>query len=120
MPSARDADDANVRVLLGDWLRQVGRRKRVAFAPQEHSRHLQRLPTLAEDHTTPEPTQIDRAPHEAEDAAVVPAHMRNIRIEQRVIEGLWMHHEDLAPELADAFARWVGQQESAKRLPDER
>jgi hypothetical protein len=58
--------------------------------------------------------------HEAEHAFEVPARMSNIRVQQCVVETLRMYYQKLAPKRSGTLTALIGQQASAKRLPDER
>jgi len=78
-----EADDAEVPVPRSEGLALFGPAEEgVAFAPQEQRRHLERLPALAQDQTTPETPDITQTATQAEVTAGIPMRLHHIFVEQ--------------------------------------
>ena len=73
----------------------------VVFGPEEKRRRRQGSPALAEDQlaSVPEAAPIRNTRNQAEPALDVPSRVRDVDVEQQVVESLWMLDEELAPEL---------------------
>jgi hypothetical protein len=122
MACAGNPDEAKVRICRDESFTVLRRCKDVTVTPDKECRRRQRLPTLAEDdlRSIPEPSEIGDAVDQADHALDVSSHVRDIDVEDEIVDSLGMLDDDLTPELAARVSRRVREEVPAERLPDER
>jgi hypothetical protein len=121
VPCPGNPDEAKIRILCGESRTLLGRSECVPFGPDQERRRRQGSPTLAENHfssISKSPGTGD-APHQAKHALDVASHVRDVDVEQQIVEFVGILDEDLAPELPAPVARRIREHVPAESLPDD-
>ena len=116
-----EVNEAKVRIRRDESLALRWRSQGVVFRPDEKRRHRQRAPALTEDQlaSVPRAAPIGDTGNQAEHALDVSSAVRDVEVEQPVVDLPGVLDEDLAPELAARVPRRVREQVPAEPPADE-